>query len=280
MLQHRLRSAAVLIPLLLVVLVLGQPFLAVLVLGITLLAAREVFALLRQAGYASDPLLGMAFAAAIVIVAWLVRDVAGESAMVVAAGVVLAAVGAMVRRDPREAFQSWLATVFGALYIGLAAFLVRIVEEAPALPPTAPLAAWFADGGRAWLLVAVLGVWAFDSGAYAAGKRFGRRRFMEHISPAKTWAGVIGGLVAATAVCALMLWAVGAPPLQAALLGPLVAFAAQAGDLAESMLKRAAGAKDSGELIPGHGGMLDRVDSLLFAGPAVYFFLLVLGSGA
>ena len=108
------------------------------------------------------------------------------------------------------------------------------------------------------------------------GRRFGRERFLEHISPSKTYAGLAGGLLATTIVVALGLWGLGQPPLHALLLGPLVGLAAQAGDLAESMLKRAASAKDSGSLIPGHGGMLDRVDSFLFAAPIMTLYVVAL----
>ena len=101
---------------------------------------------------------------------------------------------------------------------------------------------------------------------------------MTHISPKKTLEGVIGGIVVAHRRHRLTLWAAGADPIGAIALGPLIAIAAQAGDLAESLLKRAAGAKDSGTLIPGHGGMLDRVDSFIFAAPIVYFYILVLGA--
>jgi phosphatidate cytidylyltransferase len=252
---------------------------AIVVIGITVLAAREVFRLLQQAGYSSQPLLGTAIAVAVVVEAWLLGDKAGESAMVLAAGVILAAAGGFYRNEPAEGFQAWLGTVFGAVYVGLLAFLVRIVEAAPDLPAGAPATAWTGDGGRAWLLVLVLGVWAFDAGSYLAGRRWGRRLLIPHLSPAKTVEGVIGGLVAVVGASALLLWAVGASPLGAVILGPLIAVTAQAGDLAESMLKRAAGVKDSGQLIPGHGGMLDRVDSLLFAAPAVFFYLLTVGAG-
>ena len=136
----------------------------------------------------------------------------------------------------------------------------------------------FLGAERGWILLLILAVWSYDTGAYLVGKQFGREKFLTHISPSKTYAGLIGGVVATTVVVALILWGLGQNPLHALVLGPLAALAAQAGDLAESMLKRAAGAKDSGDLIPGHGGMLDRVDSFLFAAPIVTLYVVaVLG---
>jgi phosphatidate cytidylyltransferase len=120
----------------------------------------------------------------------------------------------------------------------------------------------------------ILAVWAYDTGAYLIGRRFGRERFLTHISPSKTYAGLVGGIVASTIVVGVMLVGLGQPVWHAAILGPIAALAAQAGDLAESMLKRAAGVKDSGRLIPGHGGMLDRVDSFLFAAPVVMLYVV------
>jgi phosphatidate cytidylyltransferase len=116
----------------------------------------------------------------------------------------------------------------------------------------------------------VLIVWANDTGAYVAGKTIGQRPFASHVSPRKTWEGTIGGAATAVVAGALLAVALGASPLLGVLAGLVIAIAAVLGDLAESVLKRAAGAKDSGSLIPGHGGMLDRVDSLLFAAPAAW----------
>jgi phosphatidate cytidylyltransferase len=166
-----------------------------------------------------------------------------------------------------------MTTVFGGLYVGLLGFLPRLAGLDLTIGPSAQVAG-ILDAGRWWLVVTVLGVWAYDTGAYFAGSVIGGPRFLTSISASKTWAGAIGGLLAATAVAALLLWSLGRGPAEALVLGPLIAIAAQAGDLVESMLKRAAGAKDSGRLFPGHGGILDRLDSLLFAGPAVYFYVL------
>jgi phosphatidate cytidylyltransferase len=162
--------------------------------------------------------------------------------------------------------------VFGALYVSLLGFVVRLGVAAPQPPTSAPLA--FLGGERGWILLLVLGVWSYDTGAYLIGKRFGRAKFLTHISPSKTYAGLIGGLAASTIVVTAMAMLLGESPLIGIALGPLLGLAAQAGDLAESVLKRAAGAKDSGTIIPGHGGILDRVDSFLFAAPVVALYVL------
>jgi phosphatidate cytidylyltransferase len=192
--------------------------------------------------------------------------------LLLAIGSILAAVGAFIRPDPREGLPTWFATVFGAVYASFLGFIIRLGHEAPALPAGAQLAGLGPD--RGWILLLVGGVWAYDTGAYVIGKRYGRRRFLTHLSPSKTYAGLIGGIVAATAVVGLVLGGLGQHPIGALVLGPLLSLAAQAGDLAESMLKRAAGAKDSGRLIPGHGGILDRVDSFLFAAPVVTLYAI------
>jgi phosphatidate cytidylyltransferase len=160
--------------------------------------------------------------------------------------------------------------------VSLLAFLVRLGHAAPPVPDGAPLEILGAE--RGWILLLVLAVWSYDTGAYLVGRRFGRARFLTHLSPSKTYAGLVGGIAATVAVVALLLLGLGQGPLHALALGPLAAGAAQAGDLAESAIKRAAGAKDSSNLIPGHGGILDRIDSFLFAAPIVTLYVVtVLG---
>ena len=272
--RQRAISAAVLVPVLLIVLILGGVVLAAAVAVLTVLAAIEVFRLLRSGGYSPFAALGATLALVVVLDTAFPQVLEGSGLLLVAVGIVLAAVASFTKIDPRDGLQAWVTTVFGALYVSLLAFIIRIGLAAPEIPANSPLSVVGAE--RGWILLLVLAVWSYDTGAYLVGKNFGRTKFLTHISPSKTIEGLVGGVVATTVVVAIMLWGLGQNPLHALALGPLAALAAQAGDLAESVIKRAAGAKDSGTLIPGHGGVLDRVDSFLFAAPVVTLYVLAL----
>ena len=272
--RQRAVSAAVLVPVLLVVLAFGGVVLAAAVALITALAAIEVFRLLKRAGYGPFAALGTALALVIVLDAAVPEVLESSGLLLVAVGIVLTAIASFTKVDPTDGLQAWMSTVFGALYISLLAFLIRLGMVAPAIPAGSPLSVIGSE--RGWILLLIFAVWSYDTGAYLVGKNIGRTKFLTHISPSKTVEGVLGGVVATTLVVAVMLWALGQNPVNALALGPLTALAAQAGDLAESVIKRAAGAKDSGTLIPGHGGMLDRVDSFVFAAPVVTLYVVAL----
>jgi phosphatidate cytidylyltransferase len=272
MLRDRVRSAAILVPPLLLALWLGGGWI-LLVVGIaTLLGAWEAFRLLTAAGHASMPVLGVVLAVVIAL-GDSVKVLPGGSGILLAGlGMVLVGIGALTRSDPREGLAAFATTTFGAMYVGLLGFVARLASTDAFVDPSAVLG-WLGSQ-RAWILALVLVVWSFDTGAYFAGRRLGRTRFMPHLSPSKTLEGVVGGAIAAVLVGALVLGAFGRPVIAGAVFGLIVAAAAQAGDLAESMLKRAAGAKDSGRLIAGHGGLLDRIDSFLFAAPVAFFYVI------
>jgi len=282
--RERTRSALLIVPVVFVAVALGGVGIGVLVLVLAALAARETERLLPAAG---RPVVrnGVVAGAVVLVAAAAIPAILGSkllgeqaSALDLAArvaaidGVALlgvVAVGlatlAFARRDPAAGFAAWSATLFGAAYVGL-------------LGAVAVLATQWTDPGhfgrvfwpeRRWVLVLLAGVWSFDTGAYLVGRAIGRRPFLPWISPSKTQEGVLGGLVVATLGVAIVLVISSHPWQEALVLGPLLGATAQAGDLAESLLKRAAGVKDSGTLLPGHGGILDRVDSILFAAPVL-----------
>ena len=133
-----------------------------------------------------------------------------------------------------------------------------------------------ADLGRSWLLFALLVTFAVDTGAYLVGRSLGSRPMAPSISPNKTWEGSVGGFVSAVAAALVLgvVFDLGIPVWQQAVIGAVVGVVAQWGDLIESKLKRLADVKDAGSIIPGHGGLLDRLDSMLLSLPAVYFLLV------
>lgn len=272
MLRERARSAAILAPPILIALLLGGPWIALVVAIAVAIGALEAFRLLTAAGHASFPALGIVLAVVIAL-ADSVRELPGGSGLILAGvGLVLVASVALTRPDPREGLATLITTSFGALYVGLLGFIPRLaMADAPVVDGS--LLGWL-GGERAWVLILLLTVWTFDTAAYGVGRRFGTRHFIPAISPGKTVEGVIGGAVGAVIVSTLLVDALGRPPLLGFFLGLVIAAAAQVGDLAESMLKRAAGAKESGRLIPGHGGMLDRIDSFLFAAPVAFLYVV------
>lgn len=141
----------------------------------------------------------------------------------------------------------------GVLYVGAPILALLLVRDRP-------------ETGVLFTLWTLATVWMTDIGAYSAGRAIGGPKLMPAVSPSKTWAGLIGGVVLASLFAAFLHRAYGLP-LRLTLATPVLAVAAQAGDLYESWLKRRAGVKDSGDLLPGHGGMLDRLDGLVPVAP-------------
>ncbi len=127
--------------------------------------------------------------------------------------------------------------------------------------------------GLWWMAVVLGGVWVFDTAAFFTGRFLGRHKLATQVSPSKTWEGVIGGVIGAVIATLLLTLPLHLPLYHAIILGLLISIAGQVGDLAESLLKRQTHVKDSSHLIPGHGGVLDRIDSQLFAVIVVYLYV-------
>jgi phosphatidate cytidylyltransferase len=281
--RTRLMSAAILVPVVVLVFWFGDIWLRLGITVVAVIAAWEASRLARGAGLPA--MTGIAVTAP--ILAALAFDTIFVSGgfeygwILIPSGLALwfsgAAIAALLRHEPAEGLRALAGTVLAGFYaslltlaIGISNFQTTVVLGANTFQTQ--------NIGRDWLLVLVLSVWALDSAAYVVGKYFPRGHFFNHISPNKTWSGAIGGTLAAVVVCAILGSYLRAfDPLWGAVLGLAIAVAAQAGDLTESMFKRAAGVKDSSNLIPGHGGILDRVDSFLLAAPVMYSAFIWVG---
>ncbi len=260
MLRQRLATAAVGLPLLIaVILIGGPPFAAVL----ALLIAAGCLEFSHAAGYdwrSPEAIITAGIAAAFVPAAYGNHDIMTG---LLAAAIVVPLVSAVVRADvlPRPALPAWLVLPTAALWIGLLGQHLLLVRRLPQ--------------GERWMVLLLLGTFATDTAAFAAGRLLGRHKLAPRVSPAKTVEGAIGGLLGAVAAVVALDYVLGLPhnPPLFVLLGVLLAVAAQLGDLAESAVKRRFGVKDMGRVLPGHGGVLDRLDSVLFAALVLYYFV-------
>lgn len=172
------------------------------------------------------------------------------------------------RKKLEGAMLDWSLTLAIAFYVGWPMSSLLLLRG---------FQVGFSDG-LWWLLTVFGGVWGFDTGAFFAGHFFGRHKLAPQISPGKTWEGVFGGLIFSIAAALLFITLpMGVPWYLTVPFGVVLGVAAVLGDLAESLLKRQTHVKDSGNFMPGHGGMLDRLDSMLFAVLVVYIFAQVLG---
>lgn len=260
-LARRVATALVALPALLAALFLGPPWLTVAVVALALcLGLLEFAALLRARGIRPMRGMGLLLAAAlfldVISPGWLSVPFAPLGALLLLAFT-------LWRGRDFESVTAAAATLLGAVYLGA---LGGTIAALRILPPV--------DEG-AWRVVLLLGILVFsDSFAFFVGHAIGRRRLAPSVSPGKSVEGALGGLVGGVlgALAVRHLGLPDLPILHAGGLGLAVAAMGIVGDLDESLIKRWAGVKDSGTLFPGHGGMLDRLDSLLFGAPVLYYY--------
>lgn len=267
MLPQRLKSAAVLLPVALLPTVLGDPWYSLALAAIAALAYLEFDDMMKQGGLSPLRKAGLFFTLLFVANGYLLaRGLGDHTPYILAAAALVPLVLLMSRPLQHGAAEAWALTLAGSLYVGWLLSLFILLRNLPQ--------------GLSWALIALLTTFCCDSAAYLAGRALGTHKMVPHLSPGKTWEGAFGGFAAAIAASPLLvlIFNVSGPYLridlslpQAVALGAAVGIMAQLGDLAESLLKRSVQAKDAGSLIPGHGGMLDRLDSLLFSVAAVYF---------
>ena len=244
----------------------GYAFLGLIALEVVL-GLLEFYRMMRGKGLHPYPLLGLLFGLGVVWKAY--RPHQGQSDLLLTGAVLLTLALGLRRPELKGRVEGMAVTLFGVLYVGwLSAHLV-LLRELPWRAGTP-----YADGAG-YALLAFFLTWSCDTAAYAVGRVLGRTRPWTRISPRKSVEGAVGGLLGAV-VAGFVARAWFAPYLtarDAAVLGLLAGLFAQVGDLVESMLKRDARHGDSSDIIPGHGGILDRFDSLYFAAPLVFFYL-------
>jgi phosphatidate cytidylyltransferase len=252
------------------------PLLILLVGAAAALGALEFYRLGTHAGARPLTVFGVVWAVLFVVAALFQVDRASGSQVpsdvdwaigsLLASAAVLPLIWLVIfRRD--NWLQSWGWTLAGTLYMGwMLGHYVALRQL---------------DHGRELVILAVFTTFACDTSAFFVGRAWGRHQMAPTISPHKTWEGAIGGFVGAVAAALALRsllslgdWSLPLNYVEAIAVGCLIGVAAQLGDLLESLLKRRASVKDSGNLMPGHGGVLDRIDSLVFTGVIVYYFVL------
>jgi phosphatidate cytidylyltransferase len=288
----RIATAVVLIPLVLFLVLKAPLYALALVSGaVALLAVAEFLKLVTQ--YGVQPIVLPTYAYVAIFFVFVILASTNRTPLVEATSVIygialatalapfLFLTIAMRRADLSSGYPAAAASVFAFTYVAIPmALLVEIRQQA---------------AGAIWVIYTLLAVWAGDIFAYFVGKALGRHRMSPEISPKKTWEGAIASILASVIIGTL--WFQHAPGISAALLrvgligrrdgifgleqpqlwpiivlSAVVNVAAQLGDLVESLIKRGAGVKDSGSILPGHGGMLDRIDAMLFAVPVVWAY--------
>jgi phosphatidate cytidylyltransferase len=288
--MKRVLTAVVLIPLvLLAVFRAPAPLFAILVAGVAILAAREFIDLVKH--YNVTPFRTPTYVGVVLLfTALIVREaqtptIATEALFFIVFGAAVFGtfiylVVGMMRRDLATSYPAAAATFFALGYTALPLLLLANLRQQ-----------W---AGAFLILYLMLVVWTGDTAAYYVGRAIGRHKMAPRISPGKTWEGGVASFVASIGVGVLVFnyaqpishgllqahlldrwqgyFAPGPPIALVVVLSAIINVTAQLGDLVESLLKRGAGVKDSGALLPGHGGMLDRIDALLFAVPVLWFY--------
>jgi phosphatidate cytidylyltransferase len=269
MLRTRVISVAILLPLIVLLAYLGGiPWLVAILIGgiiawleLARLLGRDTYAVYRWLGLLFIPLfIAAAYVRATELLPLSNSGASGEDLLLLLiVALIIASLTQALFDRAEHPTTNWSMTVAGVVYLGVLLSTFVTLRERP--------------DGFWWALLAFSLTWIIDATAFFIGRAFGRHKWWPRLSPKKTWEGLIGGSVAGIIAAPLLgMWWLHLSPWWGLLLGLLAVIAAPLGDLSVSLFKRMAQAKDSGNLIPGHGGLLDRLDSLLFIFPVVTCF--------
>ncbi len=261
MLSHRILTAVVGLPLLTAIIWFGEPWFTILIAVMAALGSWELYRMARHSKIQPIIYFGIAWVLLLVISPHCPYPL--TTPFLITSAIVISLIWLLFRSPREQAFTNWAWTMAGILYIG---WMLSYWVELRNL-----------ESGKALVFWAMFTTFANDTGAFLVGRAWGRHALAPSISAGKTWEGAIGGLVASVAA-SLIISLIFPLPFnywQVALLGCAISLFAQFGDLVESLIKRNTGVKDAGKLMPGHGGILDRLDSLIFTGVVVYYCVVL-----
>lgn len=276
MLSGRVVGAAIVVVAVLILFMLPEPLFSLFVTLWALTSLFELYSMFNKLELSPAVLVGYFVTVLMMLSAFLIPS-PGLPSGVIALAVILPFIFYLVIEKKEKALLNWSLSTVGVLYI---AWLLRyfiLIRHIPVTSLAASSSLFKPDAGLAWVMVIFFATWACDVGAFAVGSVFGQHKLAPGISPNKTIEGAIGGVVLTIIVTAIAIPILGHPSniLHAVVLGILIGVVAQIGDLMESLLKRQTSVKDTGTIIPGHGGILDRADSLLLVAPLVYYYVLL-----
>lgn len=269
MLSQRVKAALIFVPLVLILIYIGGWIFNLFIAIVLLLAAFEFIQLFQRIGYTPSFLLSSVGILLIVVQRWFFGESYSGIFLTLLISMVIIASLIGYERGEKDAAINLAIHLMVSLYlgwIGSFSILLRSIPE-----------------GLGWMLTALPVTWIADSGAYFIGRWIGKRKMTPRLSPGKTWAGLLGGIITGTlsGLLLVLLWrAVGTlsfdtPLWQGLVMGFVVSILTPMGDLFISLFKRTASVKDTGNLIPGHGGVLDRIDTWIWAGMLGYYLVII-----
>jgi len=259
MLRHRILTAVVGLPLLIAIIWFGEPWFTILIAAMSALAGWEFYRM--AGGLRVQPITYFGIAWILLLIVSPHCPYPPTLPFLITSAIVVSLIWLLFRRPRDQAFPNWAWTMAGILYIG---WMLSYWVQLRGL-----------EDGRELVFLAMFTTFASDTSAFFIGRTWGKHALVPAISSGKTWEGAIGGLLSSIAA-SLIISVIFTLPFsywQIALVGLIISVFAQLGDLVESLLKRNTGVKDASKLIPGHGGILDRLDSLIFTGVIVYYFV-------
>ncbi len=271
MILPRIITAVVGIPLVMFAVYLGGIPFFLLMAGVVFMSLREYYILAGYGKYGFQPVIGTICGMALFLSMYLNGTKLGASidnqgtAALLSLILIPVFLREMLRSSPEKAIERISITFFGAFFIPWTLGHLVLIRN---LRPF----------GMEYVFFLFIVIWMLDTGAYAVGRKFGRNTLAAMVSPKKTLEGLAGGALTGiftAMICKLIFLKTSLTLSEAAILGLIITGTSQFSDLAESMIKRDVGVKDSADLLPGHGGMLDRFDSFLFTSPLIYYYLTI-----